>query len=345
MPRTRRLWEPGDLLSIVGRAHEGRPVFVTDDDRRFFVDRLRRVFVVPRVDLVAWGLLINHYHLVIRVRDEVPGTLFLEFNTALAQRERRRRGDHGAVFQNRFWSRQCTGSGEVLGLLTYVLGNPVHHGVVPSAEALESYAWTAYPEVLGLAAPGLVNPGMTLALIHPDPTIARALLREAMVERVARWHAERAGIDVCDEPGCLGPADACLLVHVSRRCERNPAPAPPPPPQTPLDGISLAHDQRRGRRTRLLVAGWSPIHLVASVAPRVAADPDAVLRGVRTHAESRARAIVAHVACDGAGLSVAEVAAVLGVSGSALPAARRRGRALLLARGWSIDDVLSWPVP
>lgn len=345
MPRTRRLWEPGDILSIVGRAHEGRPIFVTDDDRRFFVDRLRRVFVVPRVDLLAWGLLINHYHLVIRVGDEVPGQLFLEFNTALAQRERRRRGDHGVVFQSRFWSRQCTGSEELLRLLTYVLGNPAHHGVVPTAEALESYEWTAYPEVLGLAAPRLVNPAMTLALIHPDPTIARAVLREAMVERVARWHAERSGIDVCDEPGCVGAAEACFLVHVNhRQSECRPAPAPPAV-QAPRNGISLAHDLRRGRRTRLLIAGWSPIHLVASVAPRLAADPDAVLRGVRTHAESRARAIVAHVACDGAGVPVADVAAVLGVTGSALSNARRRGRALLLARGWSIDDVLSWPVP
>src|SRR5262245_2309571 len=136
MPRQRRAWEPGDLLSIVGRAHEGRPIFATDEDRAYFTDRLKRVFVRGEADLLAWALMVNHYHLVIRVRDAEPGRLFLRLNTVIARRERRRRGDHGAVFQDRYWSGRCEGEGSALALLTYVLGNPVHHGVVETAEAL-----------------------------------------------------------------------------------------------------------------------------------------------------------------------------------------------------------------
>jgi hypothetical protein len=33
VPREHRPWEAGDLLSIVGRGHEGRALFGTDDDR------------------------------------------------------------------------------------------------------------------------------------------------------------------------------------------------------------------------------------------------------------------------------------------------------------------------
>ena len=62
MPRQRRLWEPGDLLSIVGRGYEGRPLFASDDDRRFFVERLARVFRPADVDLLAWALLVSHLH-------------------------------------------------------------------------------------------------------------------------------------------------------------------------------------------------------------------------------------------------------------------------------------------
>ena len=72
MPRQRRLWEPGDLLSIVGRGHEGRPLFASDDDRRFVVERLARVFRPADVDLLAWALLVNHDHLMIRVTDAAP---------------------------------------------------------------------------------------------------------------------------------------------------------------------------------------------------------------------------------------------------------------------------------
>jgi hypothetical protein len=45
MPRRQRIWVPGDILGIVGRGHEGRPIFVSDDDRGFFAERLGRFFV------------------------------------------------------------------------------------------------------------------------------------------------------------------------------------------------------------------------------------------------------------------------------------------------------------
>ena len=62
MPRERRAWEPGRILGVVGRAHEGRPIFAGEDDRRFFVP--------DRVSLLAWALQVDHDHLVSRVHDE-----------------------------------------------------------------------------------------------------------------------------------------------------------------------------------------------------------------------------------------------------------------------------------
>jgi putative transposase len=342
--RKRRDWESGWILSVVIRAHEGRAIFATDEDRAFFVERLREIFVAPDVELLAWAVLLNHVHLVIRVGEVAPAALFRRLDTVVAMRERRRRGDHGAVLQDRYWSRPCHGEGEALRLLTYVLGNPAHHGAVETAEALETYPWTAYPEVLGRSRPGIVDPARTLALIHPDADVARQTLREAMEARVARWHAERDGVDVCDEPGCRGSPDGCGLVH-----RRRAASAP-----SALDGISEAvgtggvpieHDELRDRRTRLRASGWRPEELVASVCARLEVDPAAVRSGSRLHAESRARAVIAHVACDVAGVSAVDAARLLGVGAAALTAARRRGRVLVVSKGWSVDDVLSWGGP
>ncbi len=341
MSRRRREWEPGDILSIVGRAHEGRLIFTGDDDRRFFVDRLRRVFVPGDVDLLAWALLANHYHLMIRVTDVAPSTLLLRLNTMIARRERRRRGDRGAVFQDRFWSGRCTDVGAELALLTYVLGNPVHHGVVETAELLESYPWTAYPEILGLQAPGLVDAPKTLSLLCGDEVAARNALREAMSRRVARWRAAADGADPCEEPTCSGARDVCRLVHPAL-VRTGAVAAAGVTGSVMASGISRVHDERSIRRARLHAAGWRPSALVVPVCARFGAEPDAVLNGVRRRPESLARAVVAYVACDGVGAAVGEVAALLGVSGPAATAARRRGRALVDAHGWSIDEVLSW---
>lgn len=342
MPRSARIWEPGDILSIVVRSHEGRPIFVDDDDRRFFVDRLRRVFAAADVELLAWSLLVNHFHIVIRVTRVPPATLFLRLNTALARRERRRRGDHGAVFQDRYWSRRC--AEELLRLLTYVLGNPAHHGVVSSVAALESYPWTATPEVLGLAPPDLVDPRKTLSLIDPDEGVARALLRDALLARVAEWRAKEPGVDACDEPGCRGEQDGCRLVHV----------VPQPMPGSQIFACATqsliststtagVHDERLNRAARLRAAGWQPADLIAPIARRLGADPAGVLRGARIHSACRARAVLIHVACDGVGVPAVDIARLVGVGASAVSAARQRGSRLLAEHGWSMDDVVSWP--
>lgn len=74
------------------------------------------------------------------------------------------------------------------------------------------------------------------------------------------------------------------------------------------------------------------------------ADPGAVLRGARSHAECRARAIVVHVACDGAGVPVVGVAGLLGVSAAAVSAGRRRGARLPAELVWTMDDLVAWSV-
>ncbi|MCE9635097.1 MAG: hypothetical protein K8T90_05260 [Planctomycetes bacterium] len=94
---------------------------------------------------------------MIRITDLPPETLFRRLNTAIGMRERRRCGDHGTTLQGRYWSRRCEGDGAVLSVLSYVLGNPVHHGVLDTASALETYPWTAYPEILGRDSCGLVD--------------------------------------------------------------------------------------------------------------------------------------------------------------------------------------------
>lgn len=128
------------------------------------------------------------------------------------------------------------------------------------------------------------------------------------------------------------------------RCvRRRDAPAPHGAgPTPPLVGIAGQHDALADRRARLLAIGWDATSLVVPVCARLGADPAALLRGGRRLAECRARAVIVYVVCDGAALSVTAAARLLGVSDTAVGAARRRGRDLLAELGWTIEDVLSW---
>lgn len=183
----------------------------------------------------------------------------------------------------------------------------------------------------------------TLALLDPDEATARAILHDALATRIARWQSERAGIDECEEPGCRGASDGCLLLHPDRRrrATGDVAPAPAGVAWQP-SGISRAHDERSDRRARLRGAGWCPSDLVVPACARLGADPAAMLAGRRHPAECQARALIAFVACDGVGLPGATVAELLGVGGPAITAARRRGANVLTSHGWTVDEVLSW---
>jgi hypothetical protein len=62
-------------------------------------------------------------------------------------------------------------------------------------------------------------------------------------------------------------------------------------------------------------------------------------------AEHAMRAVIAFVACDGAGTAGVTVAELVGVSSPAVTVARRGDRELVASHGWSVDEVLSWCVP
>ena len=149
MSRTRRSWEPGAIHHVVARAHCGSPIFATDEDRRFVVERAVRAFKESRATCLAWSILINHYHVLVRCEGP-PGPVFARLNSAIAWRVLRYRGEHGAVFQNRFFSDPCDDEDSLLERFAYVLGNPVHHRVVPTIDALRAYSWSSLGELLGV---------------------------------------------------------------------------------------------------------------------------------------------------------------------------------------------------
>ena len=67
MPRSARLWEPGHVLHVIARGHEGRALFAGDEDREFFTARMAAVFARTSTACLAWALPLNHYHVLGRV--------------------------------------------------------------------------------------------------------------------------------------------------------------------------------------------------------------------------------------------------------------------------------------
>ena len=191
MPRRRRRWEPGAIHHVSARGHCGSPIFATDADRAFVVDRARRALDETGATCLGWSVMNNHYHMLVRCEGP-PGPTFGSLNSALASRVVGFRGGRGAVFQGRFFSDECEGEESVLSRLAYVVANPVHHALVGSIDELRTYTWSALGEILGTRPALLCNAAETLALVHPDSALAPQALVDLLERRAAAW-SESAG--------------------------------------------------------------------------------------------------------------------------------------------------------
>ena len=70
MPRIGRLHLPGGVYHLMGRGLERRNIFREEVDKRDFLERLGKGLESCEMQCLAWALMSNHYHLLVRVHDE-----------------------------------------------------------------------------------------------------------------------------------------------------------------------------------------------------------------------------------------------------------------------------------
>ncbi|MHA1630051.1 MAG: transposase [Candidatus Heimdallarchaeota archaeon] len=69
MPRKARIDAPGALHHIIARGIERRKIFLDDDDRENFLERLGSIIVASDTQCFAWALIPNHFHLLLKTLD------------------------------------------------------------------------------------------------------------------------------------------------------------------------------------------------------------------------------------------------------------------------------------
>lgn len=140
MPKRRRVVPPNSIHHIVNRGNDKKVIFREPVDYGSFLVLLREARERFLVELLAYCLMPNHFHLVVRAACMEALSAYMHF----VQREHacdlravdRTRG-HGHVFQRRYWNKQIEGSGHLLTVLRYVEANPLRAGLVTRAEDWE----------------------------------------------------------------------------------------------------------------------------------------------------------------------------------------------------------------
>lgn len=149
MPRHARLDAPGALHHVMGRGLAGITLFQAEADCEDFVSRLADLAKDGHIQVYAWALMPNHFHLLLRTGRQQLATSMRKLLTGFAVNFNRRHKRYGHLFQNRYKSIICEEEPYLLELTRYIHLNPLRAGVVPNLARLRDYPWTGHAALMG----------------------------------------------------------------------------------------------------------------------------------------------------------------------------------------------------
>ncbi len=320
MPRTARLDIPGLLQHVIVRGIDRRKIFRDDGDRAWFCQRLGELLAQTETDCLAWALIPNHFHLLVRPRGVRLGTFMSRLLTGYAVTFNLRHNRSGRLFQNRYKSIVCEEEPYLLELVRYIHLNPLRARQVLSMEELGRYPWSGHAVLLGNRS--LPGQAVEEVLGRFGDKVGEA--RKAYTAFVA------AGIGQGRRDELVGGGLRRSLAFLGRTKERE------------------SYDERILGSGRFVEALWKEeqlrerlgpqmnlLELVERVSEALGVPVRTVLRRSRNADATTARQVVCHVATRILGARGTEVGELLGMGQSGVSRSARLGGAR-----WDEDEAL-----
>lgn len=141
MSRAWRIEYEGALYHLLSRGNAGGDIFVDEHDRHRFLGTIEEMSQRFEIDIFAYVLMSNHYHLLIRTRRANLKKAMHWFGTTYTQRFNRRHFRRGHLFQGRYKSIIVQNEAYLLQLSYYIHRNPLRAGIV---QRLADYRWSSY---------------------------------------------------------------------------------------------------------------------------------------------------------------------------------------------------------
>jgi len=170
------LLEHDHYYHIYNRGNNYENIFLEEKDYRHFL-KLLEIYIIPVADIYAWCLMKNHFHLLIRIKEEKEigylntanaksEDLEIKWKTYLLDASIRgfnRKPDpkqqfkhifnayaswfnivhkrRGSLFEFDYKRKQVNNRKQLINLILYIHLNPVNHGFV---DDIIEYPWTSY---------------------------------------------------------------------------------------------------------------------------------------------------------------------------------------------------------
>jgi len=141
MARPLRIDREDTFYHVLNRGNERRAIFRDDGDREGFLTRLGRCAERFGLEIYAYVLMGNHYHLLVRTREANLSAAIQWLGVSYSTWYNARHARSGHVFQGRFKSFLIAEDAYLYRLLLYIHRNPLRARLVTR---LADYPWSSY---------------------------------------------------------------------------------------------------------------------------------------------------------------------------------------------------------
>jgi putative transposase len=200
MPRAPRVLIEGGLYHVYNRFARGEEVFADPEEAIEFLDLLRDLKQRDDLQVFAWSLLSNHYHLAVQTSAVPLSRTMRTLQGGFAKAFNRRWGRSGPLWQSRYQTRLVDSQRYTEQLIFYIHLNPVRAGLVDDPV---TYVFSGHREMVGRVSEPLLDVDDALLSFGDTTKTARRTYlkrlnaaladeeRSEVSERLPWWKPER----------------------------------------------------------------------------------------------------------------------------------------------------------
>jgi len=309
MARPLRIQYENAYYHVTCRGNARQIIFTADADRSTFLDLLGRSVVIYQAEILAYVLMSNHFHLLVKTPLGNLQEFMRHFNICYTSWYNRRHQRSGHLYQGRYHSLLIDADNYLKEVSRYIHLNPVMikkertRNAAGRRKALRSYAWSSYP--------GYLSPRDRRPFLRAAEILDRFGGATARGRRGYAWYVEQGLAAELGNPLELGKGHGIVgdanFVHAIR-----------------ARYLSGEEDTREIPGARPATARVEPERLIEAVCAETGASREALMqKGFRGFG----RALLMELLYRHGGMKQREIGVLLGIDYSAVSVSRRRLRA------------------